>query len=151
MKNCKQADESYCNKVCCCKYCEEMESCVSVCTDIEQADTCDRAIDVDTIIPLDKAEPQLIQKISSFWKQKKQLEEAEAQLKEQLQKAMELNGIKSFKNDLLSITYVDAYKKKTFDKKAFNKKHPDIDLSEFDKLSDVKASVRIKLNDKGDK
>lgn len=60
---------------------------------------------------------------------------------------MEANGIlKITGEDGSTITYVGPTERKTFDKAAFKRAHPEIDLGEFDKTSRVKSSIRFSLN-----
>jgi hypothetical protein len=58
---------------------------------------------------------------------------------------MEENNVKSFKNDIIEVTYVGPSTRSTFDKKALEADHPELDLSKYNKTSAVKASVRIKV------
>jgi hypothetical protein len=53
--------------------------------------------------------------------------------------------VKSFKNDVIEVTYVGPSTRSTFDKKALEADHPELDLTKYNKTSAVKASVRIKV------
>lgn len=73
----------------------------------------------------------------------KELEETQKKLKADLLKQMEKYGVKSIKNDRITISYTAPTTRKTFDKDAFKKAHPEIDLDDYQKISNVSASVKI--------
>lgn len=74
----------------------------------------------------------------------KQIKQSTDKLKADLLKAMEEYGIKSINNDLVSISYVAPSKRVTVDSKALKEEMPEV-FKEYSKISDVKASIRVKV------
>lgn len=68
------------------------------------------------------------------------------EFKEYLLTQMRLKGIKSLNLDNLQITYVLPTTKRTFDVKALQAAHPELDLQDFYKETEVKDSIRLKLS-----
>lgn len=66
-------------------------------------------------------------------------------MKKKLLEAMETHGVKKFENDLVTFTYVAPTTRATLDKSKLAKAYPDINLGDFEKISNVSASVRIKV------
>ena len=83
-------------------------------------------------------------KLAEFERKLKKLKQAEEDIKAKLCEEMGAKFIKKIDNDYLSITYVEPTYKETFDSKTFRAEHPDL-YDEYIKMSDVKASVRVKL------
>jgi len=79
-----------------------------------------------------------MQKLYDFQVMKKEMEKTEKKIKEEILKAMEANGIKSFENDMVRITYKDSYTKKAVDTEALKEQGL---YESFTKESTVKASV----------
>lgn len=132
-----------CGKDICCLYCDENGVCKIRCDCTED---CDQQIhEKDELQVMEEALPDQIKQITNLVIQIKQMEDTVAKFKEQLLEQMEKNGIKSFKSGKVSFTYVGATTRTTFDKKKLEKEHPELDLSKYNKVSDVKASVRIKV------
>ena len=112
----------------------------------DEPEDCDQQIhEKDELQVMEEALPDQITQITELVIQMKKMEETVAKFKEDLLKAMEQHGIKSFKSENVSFTYVAPTTRTTFDKKKLKKDHPDIDLEQYNKVSDVKASVRIKV------
>lgn len=147
MINCKLAmkdiTESPCGKTVCCHYCEEAMTCKNACN--EPDDCSDQVSETDDLQVMEESLPNQIQELTDLVITAKKAEERINQIREQLLQVMEANNIKKFTNDKVSFTYVAPSTKKQFDKKALAKAHPEIDLSEFEKSSKVKASVRIQV------
>lgn len=132
-----------CGKDICCHYCDENDVCKMRC---DEPEDCDQQIhEKDELQVMEEALPDQITQITELVIQMKKMEETVAKFKEDLLKAMEQHGIKSFKSENVSFTYVAPTTRTTFDKKKLKKDHPDIDLEQYNKVSDVKASVRIKV------
>ena len=72
------------------------------------------------------------------------LKEGRDNLKEQLLKQMELNGVDKFENDKFSISYVKGSTGSTFDSTKFKKDYPDT-FKEYSKPSVRAASIRFKV------
>ena len=84
----------------------------------------------------------LFQSIVDVIENKKRLEEQEKKLKEKLKLAMEQYGVKSFKNNKLSLTYVAETTTVKIDSKQVKEKYPDV-YAECSKPSNVSAYVKI--------
>lgn len=70
---------------------------------------------------------------------------------EQIKELMKKHGIKSFKNDYISITYKAPTTRKTLDKNAIETLlNVSLDDDMFYKTSDVKESLSIKFKEVGD-
>lgn len=129
--------------ICCCYYCDENDVCKIRC---DLPEDCDLQIrEKDELQVMEEVFPDQIKQITDLVIQIKQMEETVAKFKEDLMKAMEQHGIKSFTSGKVSFTYVAPTTRTTFDKKALQKEHPELDLSKYNKVSDVKPSVRIKV------
>lgn len=147
MKMCKQANESTCGKMCCCAECDTKDTCPDVCNEINDYENCEDAFDEEVSLQeFQKAVPVAIEAISSILQEKAQIEAKEKEMREQLLEAMKKYGVKSFKNDLINITYKAPSSRTSIDSTKLKKEHPDI-AAQYTKTSSVKESVVIKLND----
>lgn len=84
--------------------------------------------------------------IKSIEEKKKKAEEQAKELRAELMKAMEANGVKSFENDLIRITYVAPSTRQSIDSTKLKKEQPAIYAS-YLKSSEVKASLRITIKE----
>ena len=149
MKMCKQATESSCGKQHCCIECDIRESCPDVCaTAVSGAvDGCPDAYDEENSLQeFQSAVPKAIEMMGAILQKKKEIEKAEADMKAQLVDAMKKYGVKSFKNDVISITYKAPSTRTSIDSARLKKEHPEI-AEAYSKTSPVKESVMIKLKD----
>ncbi len=147
MKKCKQKSE--CGKNICCFECEEKNSCGTACVNPTN-ENCENLID-DTegaLAQFKTEHVELIKKIATFKITMDSMKQQEKELHEQLEKAMELYGVKSFVNENIRITYVEAHTQNKFSTEAFKKDHPDM-YESYKKESPVKASVKIEKLDAG--
>lgn len=88
----------------------------------------------------------IFQRLAEFKKAKDEMEKQEAKLKEALEKSMQEHGIKSFKNDYVTLSYVEASTSETIDLKAMQEKEPKLYaelLEDYRKVTSKKAYVRI--------
>lgn len=88
----------------------------------------------------------IFQKLAEFKKAKDELEQQEAKLKADLEKAMQEHGIKSFSNDYVTLSFVEASSSESIDLKAMQKKEPKLYeelLADYKKVTNKKAYVRI--------
>lgn len=99
-------------------------------------------VTADELLPFDR---EAVKVIYETFRTIKEMEERAATAKEQLLRYMETNGIRSIKNDALTISYVGESVRRAFDKKALQQAHPELDLSEYEKESKVKSSIKINL------
>lgn len=142
MIKCKQAMESSaCGKVCCCLECEERESCKDVCTELSP--DCEDAFSEETTLATMQTEAAgIIKSIAALTLQKKQIEEQEKKMKEQLQKAMEKYGVKSFENETVKFTYVAPTVENRLDSKALKADLPEV-AAKYTKQSPKAGYVKI--------
>lgn len=88
----------------------------------------------------------VFQRLAEFKKAKDEMEKQEAKLKEALEKSMQEHGIKSFKNDYVTLSYVEASTSETIDLKAMQEKEPklyDELLGDYRKVTNRKPYVKI--------
>jgi hypothetical protein len=147
MKKCKTAMEdpqsSICGKDICCCFCPDRDTCKNACDGDE---TCEDIVDEpDALQVIETALPDKIAQLSDLMVAVKKAEAQIDKIKTSLLKAMEENNVKSFKNDIIEVTYVGPSTRSTFDKKALEADHPELDLTKYNKTSAVKSSVRIKV------
>lgn len=127
----------------CCGICNHKDTCEICCPDVQgYAECADAKTITDDVVPFESAGAVAIQKIGTLMRLKKELEDQERQLKQDLAKAMEAYGIKSFENDLIKMTYVAPTTRTTIDSTKLKKDHPDI-VQQYSKTSNVSASVRV--------
>lgn len=128
----------------CCYFCNDRSTCADACE--ESMSDCEYMSKEETDLQvMESAVPEVIKLITDITIMKQKFEEQEKAMKQELLKAMERFGVKSFENDQVKFVYVAPTVRKTFDKKAFEKAHPEINLADYDKESKVSASVRISV------
>lgn len=136
MIKCKLATDSSC------------ENCKEICSFVENRQitdgkVCDNAIvEGNEIVAFESNALSIIQSIADIASKKKELEDQDKKMREQLEAAMELYNVKSFENDLVKITYVEPTTRTSVDSAKLKKKYPDV-YTECSKVSEVKGSVRI--------
>lgn len=152
---CKIADQGDCpeKRKICCAFCEKRDECTECCMEADSvlksekdpSEACDQAEEQADPKTLDMVlKPEEIANVQNLVISMSKLEDRIKEIRESLQKTMEQYGIKSFKNDRISITYVGDATRTTFDKAALLKDHPEIRESDYQKKSTVKAHVVIK-------
>ena len=148
MIKCKIAGDAACGKSCCCFECESKETCQDICTFISDetitvSEDCENAVlEGGEMVAFKEKTLTVIQAIADIASKKKELEEQDKKMREQLEAAMEQYNIKSFENDLVKITYTEPSKRISVDSAKLKKNYPDV-YDECSKTSDVKGSVRI--------
>lgn len=141
MIKCKEASESVCGKDICCFYCEDKESCETICG--ECSEDCDAAYeDSEALVLFNNAAMTIMQNVSELAKQKKELEEQDQKMREELTSLMNQYGIKNIDNDFVKITYKAASTRTSVDSTKLKKEQPDI-YNKYLKTSNVKATVVI--------
>ena len=142
MIKCKQAMESStCGKDCCCLECEEKETCKDVCSDLSP--DCGDAVTEETALATMKQEAAAVIKvIADLTLQKKQIEEQEKAMKEQLKAAMEKYGVKSFENESVKFTYVAPTVENRLDSKALKANLPEV-AAKYTKQTPKAGYVKI--------
>ena len=97
-------------------------------------------VENDLMMQLAEAE----ETIKHFELQKKEAETNAAKLREKLLEAMQAQGVKSFENERLKITYIEAGTRETIDGARLKKEMPEV-AEQYKKISNIKESVRITL------
>lgn len=142
---CKDTSCSVNNSDQCCFECADYKTCKDRC-DLVPA-KCGSAEEVkettDLALFQNKA-MMVMQSIVNINHQKKILEDRDKAVREELQKAMDEFGIKSFENDLLKVTYVEPTTRTTIDSARLKKELPAV-AEKYSKVSQVKGSVRIEV------
>ena len=148
MTRCKIANGAECGKTCCCLECEEKETCGMICGyvvegKITSAENCENAVeDGDALVAFESNTLTVIQAIKDISLKKKELEDQDKKMRDELEAAMEMYGVKSFENDIIKITYTEPTTRISVDSAKLKKNYPDV-YAECSKSSDVKGSVRI--------
>ena len=91
---------------------------------------------------------EVFQKLSDVVKTKKQLEEQEKKVKEDLEKAMDAYDIKSIDNQFLKITRVNGSTSTSIDLKALEEKEPKLYgelLEDYPKVTTKKSYLTFKV------
>ena len=73
----------------------------------------------------------------------KEIAERKNMLQATLHQFMEENGVKQIKSDYYTISYVAATTRKSLDTAKLAKAHPEINLDEYQKISNAKSTVKI--------
>lgn len=141
MIKCREASDSPCGKDVCCFYCEDKDTCETICG--EYREDCDAAYeDSEALVLFNNAAMTIMQNVASLAKQKKELEEQDKVMREELTSLMDQYGIKNVDNDFVKITYKAASTRTSVDSTKLKKEQPDI-YNKYLKTSNVKASVVI--------
>lgn len=145
MKLCQDAISDNAECVKCCNDCANYDNCAidSKCDFPEMH--CHLAItqeESNELQVMQKTVPEVIRTITNITKQKKQLDEQEKVMKEQLRETMEKLGIKKFESPELKFVYVASTTRTSVDSAKLKKLYPAI-ADECSKTSKVGASVRI--------
>lgn len=82
----------------------------------------------------------VFKELQEYKKAKAFLEEQEAKAKEELEKAMKEYGIKSIKNDYITISYVEGSTTEVFDINAFKEREPELYQELFDDYKKTKTT-----------
>ena len=118
--------------------------------DVERLIDCERkgeSFDLVNHIGLDLEKIIEVEKIIKYYdEKKKEFEKEENELKNALIKAMEENGITSYENESIKLTYVSSVIRETIDTNRLKEERPEL-VKDYIKLSEVKPSVRIKIKE----
>lgn len=133
----------------CCACCPEKDGCSERCTEVPEE--CGTAtFDEETALATFQTKQlAVLKKIASVVSMKKQCEEQEKELKDQLKKAMEEYGVKKFESDILNITYVAETTSTSIDSAKLKKLHPEIAV-ECSKTSKKSSYIKVEVK-AGDK
>lgn len=148
MFKCKEAMDAKCGKNCCCLECNELDTCDEACESVcggkyKHPSECSEAFEETAdLVVFETNAATVIQEIANIANQKKALEEQDKEMRAELERVMDLYGVKSFENDIIKISYVEPTTRTTIDSAKLKKKYPTI-AEECSKTSEVKGSVRI--------
>lgn len=137
-------------KDCCCCKCDEFETCESKCTTTDNVTNCGFAeMDVETSLALfQEQHMQVFKQLADLTKTKKQLEDQEKKVKEELEAAMDRYDIKSIDNQFLKITRVNGSTSTSVDLKVLEEKEPKLYkelLEDYPKVTNKKAYLTFKV------
>lgn len=128
----------------CCFECADYKTCKDRCDLVpEHCGSAEEVQNTDLALFQNKA-MVVMQTIVNLNQQKKILEDRDKAVRQELQKAMDEFGIKSFENDLLKVTYVEPTTRTTIDSARLKKELPAV-AEKYSKTSQVKGSVRIEV------
>lgn len=132
----------------CCIGCADRETCDEVCEQAVNVDKCEDVIfdEESAMIEFGNQQLAVLQKIATVVNMKKQCEEQEKELKDQLKQAMEKYGVKKFESDILNITYVAESVATSIDSAKLKKLHPDI-AEECSKVSKKSAYIKVEVKE----
>lgn len=154
MIKCKDVLEqtSACEKICCCFECEDKNNCKDICNlitegVISEPKNCESAIESSTIVKkFESTAATVIKAIADISTKKKELENQDKLMREQLEKFMYEYGIKKFDNELISISYVEPSVSTSIDTTKIKKLYPDI-ANECSKTTNKKGYIRITVKE----
>ena len=96
------------------------------------------------MVPFQSKALTVMQQIADLDLQKKRLEAQDKEVRQKLKKLMDEYGVKSFENDILKVTFIDATVRATIDSKRLKEELPAV-AEKYTKRSTVSASVRIEV------
>ena len=88
----------------------------------------------------------VFKQLQDFKKKQKEMEDQEKKLKKQLEESMSEYGIKSFKNDYITISYVAGSESTSLDVKMLEEKEPSLYkelLADYPKVKTTKPYVKF--------
>lgn len=100
----------------------------------------------DELVEFEQTQMVAFKQLAEFKKMQADIESKEKKIKAELEKAMLAYGIKSFSNDYVTLSYIDASTSETIDLKALQEKEPKLYgelLEDYRKVTSKKAYVRI--------
>lgn len=129
----------------CCAFCDEKAICTDCCPNCDVK--CAVCEEVNyTPAEFEQKEIALINTITEIEKQKALLTKQSDQMRETLLQLMEEYNVKSFNNDILSVTYIAPTTRTSIDSTKLKKELPDV-AEKYTKISNVKASIKIKIKE----
>ena len=87
---------------------------------------------------------EAVRKIAEFEEAMKKLKQEEDKLKKDILEEMEEKGILKIENETMTISYIGATGRETFNSKKLRADNPDL-YDEYCKIIPVKPSIRIKV------
>lgn len=144
MLKCKDGQCEKHNSDRCCFECADYKTCVDRCDLVPEHCGSAEEVQGNAMTLFQNKAMMVMQSIVNINQQKKILEDRDKAVRQELQKAMDEFGIKSFENDLLKVTYVEPTTRTTIDSTRLKKELPAI-AEKYSKVSQVKGSVRIEV------
>ena len=133
----------------CCACCPERDACDDRCEHLPEQCGCAIFDEESGLTTFQNQQLQVLQKIASVVRMKKECEEQEKELKDKLKQAMEQCGVKKFESDVLNITYIAPSEATSIDSAKLKKKYPDI-AKECSKVSKKSSYIKVEVK-AGDK
>ena len=90
---------------------------------------------------------EAVRKIAEFEDAMEKLKQAEDKLKKDILAEMEEKGILKIENETMTISYIGATGRETFNSKKFRSDNPGL-YDEYVTISPVKSSIRIKVKER---
>ena len=90
---------------------------------------------------------EAVRKIAEVEDAMKKLKQEEDKLKKDILAEMEEKGILKIENETMTISYIGATGRETFNSKKFRADNPDL-YDEYVTISPVKSSIRIKVKER---
>lgn len=90
---------------------------------------------------------EAVRKIAEFEDAMEKLKQAEDKLKKEILSEMEEKNILKIENETMTISYIGATGRETFNSKKFRSDNPDL-YDEYVTISPVKSSIRIKVKER---
>ena len=90
---------------------------------------------------------EAVRKIAEFEDTMKKLKQAEDKLKAEILSEMEEKNILKIENETMTISYIGATGRETFNSKKFRSDNPGL-YDEYVTISPVKSSIRIKVKER---
>ena len=90
---------------------------------------------------------EAVREIAEFEDTMKKLKQAEDKLKKDILAEMEEKNIVKIENETMTISYIGATGRETFNSKKFRADNPDL-YDEYCTISPVKSSIRIKVKER---
>lgn len=94
----------------------------------------------------EKQNLEVFKQLADFKKKQEAMKKQEAELKASIEKSMQEYGVKSFKNEYITISYVDATSSTTLDVDALADKEPELYtelIKDYPKVTNKKGYVRF--------
>lgn len=128
----------------CCTCCPEKDTCDDRCEHLPEQCGCAIFDEESGLETFQNRQLQVLQKITSVVRMKKECEEQEKELKDKLKQAMEQCGVKKFESDVLNITYIAPSEATSIDSAKLKKKYPDI-AKECSKVSKKSSYIKVEV------
>lgn len=96
-----------------------------------------------------EVQAKIAEATAELQKELQELQEKDSSIRAAIKESMENSSIKKYEDDNISVVSVSATTRKSFDTKSFKEQQPDM-YKQFEKTTQVKASIRITLKTQGE-